>query len=118
MRQLRAPQLAAWLQQVTNQPQAAAQGEAARAPQLLDVREPWEVEIAPMPGAVHIPMREIPARHVELDAARPVVCVCHHGVRSMHVAIFLKRQGFGDVLNLEGGVDAWAREVDPAFPTY
>ena len=111
MRQLHAPQLAEWLQ--------AAGGEAAaHAPQLLDVREPWEVAIAPLPGAVNIPMGEIGTRHGELDAHRPVVCVCHHGVRSLHVAHFLQRRGFADVLNLAGGVDAWAREVDPAFPTY
>lgn len=118
MRQLRAPQLAAWLQQAAR-PSAAAYGdETIVSPQLLDVREPWEVEIAPLPGAVNIPMHEIAARHGELDASRPVVCVCHHGVRSMHVAFFLQRQGFDEVMNLEGGVDAWAREVDPAFPTY
>ena len=118
MRQLRAPQLAAWLQRTADHPDACDRDGTVPAPQLLDVREPWEVEIAPMPGAANIPMHEIAARRGELDAARPVVCICHHGVRSMHVALFLQRQGFGDVLNLDGGVDAWAREVDPAFPTY
>ncbi|HSQ10205.1 MAG TPA: rhodanese-like domain-containing protein, partial [Burkholderiaceae bacterium] len=49
---------------------------------------------------------------------RPIVCVCHHGGRSMHVAMFLARQGFENVYNLTGGVDAWARQVDAAMPTY
>jgi rhodanese-related sulfurtransferase len=53
-----------------------------------------------------------------LDASRPIVCVCHHGMRSMQVAAFLARRGFDDVWNLTGGIDAWAREVDPSCPTY
>ena len=107
IRQLSAPQLAARL--------AEAQ---APAPQLLDVREPWEVALGTLPGALAIPMGQLPARLAELDARRPVVCVCHHGVRSLHAAAFLLRRGFADVSNLSGGVDAWACEVDPRFPTY
>ena len=107
MRQLRARELADRL------------GDAAcPAVQLLDVREPWEVALGALPGAVSIPMGQIPMRAAELDAHRPVVCICHHGVRSLHVAHFLERRGFADVLNLAGGTDAWAREVDPHFPTY
>ena len=86
--------------------------------QVLDVREPWEVALGALPGAVAIPMGQVPARLHELDPDRPVVCVCHHGVRSLHVAMFLQRQGFADVSNLAGGVDAWAREADATFPTY
>lgn len=97
---------------------AAAPDRDAGPPQLLDVREPWEVALGALPGSVAIPMAQVPARLHELDARRPVVCICHHGVRSMQVAIFLRRQGFADVSNLAGGIDAWAREVDPAFPTY
>ena len=63
-------------------------------------------------------MREIPARLAELDPETPTVVVCHHGTRSMHVAMFLERQGFSSVINLTGGVDAWARTVDPAMPVY
>lgn len=87
-------------------------------PQLLDVREPWELEIARLPGITHIPMREVPARWRELDSARPLVCVCHHGVRSLQVALFLARHGFDPIYNLVGGIDAWSREVDPECPTY
>jgi rhodanese-related sulfurtransferase len=65
-----------------------------------------------------MPMQSLPARLHELDGNRPIVCVCHHGGRSMHVAMFLTRQGFADVYNLTGGVDAWARQVDTAMPTY
>ncbi len=108
MQQITAPELAAWLQE----PQARAQV------QVLDVREPWEVEIASLPGAFTIPMGQIPERHAELDPARPLVCVCHHGMRSMQVGLFLERQGFGQVINLTGGIDAWSRLVDSSCPSY
>jgi rhodanese-related sulfurtransferase len=107
MQPLPASDLAAWLTDPTRP-----------APQLLDVREPWEVALCALPGAVTIPMGQIPGRTEELDPDRPVVCYCHHGMRSMQVAMFLDRRGFGQVWNLTGGVDAWAREVDPSYPTY
>jgi rhodanese-related sulfurtransferase len=107
MRPLSPPELAAWL------------ADPARpAPLLLDVREPWEVAIAALPGAVTIPMGRVVAETDALDPSRPVVCVCHHGMRSMQVAAYLGRRGFTDVWNLTGGIDAWARQVDPACPTY
>lgn len=107
MHALTAPELAAWL------------ADPARpAPVLLDVREPWEVAHASMPGIVAIPMGQIPGRVDELEPDRPVVCVCHHGMRSMQVAMFLERRGFSDVWNLSGGIDAWSRQVDPSCPTY
>ncbi|MCU0967775.1 MAG: rhodanese-like domain-containing protein [Rubrivivax sp.] len=91
-------------------------------PLLLDVREPWEVALARIapPGAetLHVPMMQIPMRLAEIDAARPVVCICHHGMRSMQVAVFLERQGHDTVYNLSGGIDAWSREVDPQVPRY
>lgn len=107
MKQMAVVELSRWLAEA-----------AGAAPQLLDVREPWEVELGTLPGAVHIPMRDVPTRVGELDPDRPVVCVCHQGMRSMQVGIFLERRGFADVINLAGGVDAWAREVDPRFPIY
>ena len=107
MRQLSAADLAAWL---------ADPGRPA--PQLLDVREPWEVGVCSLPGAVTIPMGRIPAATGELDPDRPVVCYCHHGMRSLQVAAFLARRGVEDVWNLSGGIDAWAREVDPSCPVY
>jgi rhodanese-related sulfurtransferase len=107
MRQIQPPELAAWL------------ADASRPrPQLLDVREGWEFEIARIEGSVHVPMNALPARLDELDPARPVVCVCHHGGRSAQVGYWLERNGFGDVINLRGGVDAWAREVAPDCPRY
>jgi rhodanese-related sulfurtransferase len=87
-------------------------------PQLLDVREAWELQIARIEGALHIPMAQVPARIGELDAGTDVVVVCHHGGRSMQVALFLEKQGFARVHNMVGGVDAWARSVDPAMPVY
>jgi rhodanese-related sulfurtransferase len=100
----------------------AAFANAAEAPVFLDVREPWEVAFAriDMPGVtmLHIPMMQIPMRLAEIPRERSVVCICHHGVRSAQVVAFLLRQGFDDVYNLEGGVDAWSRQIDPSVPCY
>ena len=85
---------------------------------LLDVREPWELEIAALPGAVHIPMAEVPVRLSELDRGRDIVVMCRSGGRSLSVARFLESQGYPSVANLSGGVLAWAREVDPTLATY
>jgi rhodanese-related sulfurtransferase len=92
------------------------------APLLLDVRESWEFALA----AIHIdglqtlpmPMNSVPARLGELDPAQPVVCICHHGVRSAQVVAFLERQGFGAIYNLAGGIDAWSTQVDAGVPRY
>lgn len=97
------------------------QAQPAR-PVLLDVREPWEVQTASVePGdfdLVAIPMNEIPARLAELPQDRPIACLCHHGARSLRVAMFLAQQGYSDVANVAGGIDAWAREADPGIPRY
>jgi len=85
---------------------------------LLDVREPEEVALCRIEGSLMIPMGELSVRHVELDPDRPTVCVCHHGVRSAHVAAALARLGFEQLYNLTGGVDRWALEVDPAMRRY
>jgi len=85
---------------------------------LLDVREPWEIALARIPGSVDIPLQEIPARCRELEAGAEIIVMCHGGVRSQRAAEFLVRQGFGTVRNLQGGIDAWAREVDPTVPRY
>jgi rhodanese-related sulfurtransferase len=90
----------------------------AQRPLLLDVREPWEVETAAIADSCAIPMHEIPGRLDEIPRDQPIVCICHHGVRSLQVAHYLARQGFGPLFNLTGGIDAWARDVDPACPTY
>ena len=107
MKQISAPELAAWL------------SDAAREkPVLLDVREPWEFERARIAGAQLLPMREVPARLEEIEQGKPVVAICHHGGRSMQVALFLEKSGYNNVHNLVGGVDAWSRTVDPAVPLY
>ena len=85
---------------------------------LLDVREPWELATASVPGTVNIPMREIPDRIGELDRSVPIAVLCHSGVRSASVAIFLKGQGFTRVSNIAGGIDAWSTEVDDSIPRY
>ena len=97
----------------------AMQGEN---PLLLDVREPWEFALAAIRidglRTLHIPMNEVPGRLSELDAARPVVCICHHGMRSAQVVAFLERQGFEAAYNLAGGIDAWSEQVDTRVPRY
>jgi len=87
-------------------------------PVLLDVREAWEVSTCRIEGSLHVPMREVPQRIGEIDPAAEVVAICHHGSRSLHVAHFLARQGFERVYTLTGGVNAWARSVEPAMPVY
>lgn len=88
------------------------------APVLLDVREPNEFEYCHIDGSVHMPMASVPARLAELDRDAQTVVICHHGGRSMQVAMFLKQQGFSNVINLAGGVAGWARQVDPTMPQY
>ena len=92
----------------------------ARSPDvvLLDVREHDEVATAAIDGAVHIPMREVPARLAELDADKALVVMCHSGGRSARVAGFLRGAGFAKIFNLRGGIDAWSTEVDPRVPRY
>jgi len=85
---------------------------------LLDVREPWEFGVCRIEGSRSLPMRQIPAALGELDRDRELVVICHHGIRSQQVALYLDHQGFRNVINLQGGVAAWARDVDPAMPTY
>lgn len=109
--QVRPSQLDAWL---------AAQ--AGAQPLVLDVREPWELQTASVQPQgfelLAIPMNEIPGRLAEVPAGRPVACLCHHGGRSQRVAMFLAQQGYNDVANIAGGIDAWALERDPGIPRY
>jgi rhodanese-related sulfurtransferase len=107
MRQITPKELAAWV------------ADAGRPrPLLLDVREPWEHQTCRIDGSLLIPMAEVPQRAGELDADSDIVVICHHGGRSMQVALFLAGRGFGKVHNLSGGVDAWAKTVDPSMPVY
>jgi rhodanese-related sulfurtransferase len=98
--------------------QLKARIDAGESPVILDVREAEEVALAPFPDAVHIPMGDVPARISELDPEREVVVVCHHGVRSAHVAGYLSSLGFERIFNLTGGIDAWSVGVDPTVPRY
>ena len=106
MQQLAPSELKAWLDDPSREP-----------PVVLDVREPWEVGLARIVGSELVPMAEVPARLGDLDPQAEMVVICHHGVRSAHAARFLAGSGFGKVLNLEGGLDAYS-DVDPSVPRY
>ena len=88
------------------------------APLLLDVRQDWETRLCALPNAVHIPIEEIELRVAELNAEDAIVVYCHQGVRSAAVAEYLRALGFKDVRNLTGGVDLWARTVEPGMRRY
>ena len=107
IKQISTAELAAWLADKSRE-----------APLLLDVREPWEHDKAHIAGSQLLPMGQIQARVAELDDKREVVAICHHGGRSMQVAVFLEKSGFSRVHNLAGGIDAWSRTVDASVPLY
>lgn len=88
---------------------------------LLDVRQPWEHELARLPEDRLIPLNELPARLEELgelDESQLVICYCHHGIRSLNAAAFLERNGVARVASLAGGIDAWSQLIDPAVARY
>jgi len=85
---------------------------------LVDVREPFELQLARFPDAKHVPLAMVPSRLAELPADRMLVLACHKGVRSMRALEFLQSKGYTRLRNLQGGIDAWSREVDPAVPRY
>lgn len=97
---------------------AAALADRTETIELLDVREAWEVTLCAIAGSRHIPMNDIRERVDELPRDRALVVVCHHGTRSMHVAQWLRAQGFENAINLSGGIDEWARTVEPGMATY
>lgn len=88
------------------------------APLLLDVREEWEYEYCHIAGSILIPMGQVPAHLEELDKAREIVVICHHGIRSRHIGMYLEHAGFSNVINLEGGVEQWAADVEPTMRRY
>jgi adenylyltransferase/sulfurtransferase len=92
--------------------------DAQSAPLLLDVRQDWETRLCRLPNAVHIPIEEIELRVDELDPEEEIVVYCHQGVRSASVAHWLRSLGFKNVKNLAGGLDLWARTVDPGMRRY
>lgn len=85
---------------------------------LVDVREPWETEICRIDGATLIPMGAIPANLQALDVDEDVICYCHHGMRSLDVAVWLRAQGVASAKSLAGGIERWAQEIDPQVPRY
>jgi rhodanese-related sulfurtransferase len=88
-------------------------------PLLLDVREPQEFATAKLPGSVLMPMGEVSRRaHQELDPEQPILVLCHHGVRSMNVTVWLRGQGFEKAQSIAGGIDRWSRELDATIPLY
>lgn len=107
MKQISPTDLAHWL----------ADASAAR-PLLLDVRENWEYALCHIAGSENRPMNTIPATVDQLDPERPTVVICHHGMRSYQVGVFLERAGFDDIINLSGGVAAWADNVEPGMARY
>lgn len=108
MRQFTPAQLKAHLERNTDNP-----------PLLLDVREPWEFEVCHISGSRLVPMRQIPRAAEDLDPAQETVVICHHGIRSSQVIRYLESEmDFTDLINLAGGVAAWARDVDPGMPVY
>ena len=104
MRNLSAPQLSAYL-------------ETAQ-PLLVDVREPWEFDLCHIDGSVNIPMSQIMLELDQIEAAEETVVICHHGIRSQQVIHYLEQQSVENLINLDGGVDAWAREVDLEMALY
>lgn len=107
IRQLQATELQEWLADTTREQ-----------PLVLDVREPWEHEVCNIAGSRLLPMQDIPARVQELPADTDIVVLCHHGMRSLQVAQFLKQSGLERVSNLSGGIAAWAAQVDPDMSQY
>ena len=91
---------------------------AGEAITILDVREPWELDIARFSDALAIPLATLPARVGEVPTDRPVVVVCHHGMRSYKAMSWLRQNGVANAINLDGGIDAWARLIEPTMGVY
>jgi rhodanese-related sulfurtransferase len=104
----------------TISPKAAhdAIGNGGGACVLLDVREPFEVAMASVPGALLIPMQQVPKRLAEIDRTKRVLVLCHHGMRSQQVADYLVRSGYANVASVNGGIEEWSMTVDASIPHY
>jgi rhodanese-related sulfurtransferase len=103
------------IQSISAQVALAMQAQGAL---ILDVREPWELEIATIDGALNIPMQTIPKAIDQLPREQNLLIICHHGIRSMHVASFLEQQGFEALFNISGGTEAWSRTVNTGLAHY
>ncbi len=85
---------------------------------ILDVREPWERQTANIALSLHVPMADIPSRLQELNPEQHIVVYCHHGVRSLSVTAWLRKQGYEKVQSMSGGIERWSLEIDPQVPRY
>ena len=86
---------------------------------IVDVREPWEFATAHVAGSLEMPMGDVPSRaHQELDPDERLLVICHHGIRSMNTAVWLRNQGFEQAQSIRGGIDAWTQEVDSTVSRY
>ncbi len=92
--------------------------QVAPSPMLLDVREPWEFDICRIEGSRLVPMRQVPNVQHDLDKDAEIVVICHHGIRSRQVCMYLEHMGFSNVINLEGGIEAWTNDVNPNLKRY
>jgi rhodanese-related sulfurtransferase len=100
-------------------PAAAASLLGDKKARLIDVREPWEFSTAQIEPSILMPMGDVPTRaHQELEPDEPLIILCHHGQRSLNVAVWLRNQGFENAQSLRGGIEAWSREIDPTVPRY
>lgn len=82
------------------------------------MREAWEIDVASIEGALPCPMSQLPAGVENLDPGQTVLVLCHHGVRSLAVARWLRQNGFDDAISIAGGIDAWSHEIDTSIPRY
>jgi len=98
--------------------EVVARKESGPLPLLVDVREDWEWEYNRIPDAIHIPLSEIEFRHAELDKGVEIILYCHHGMRSLQAAIWLRQEGYEKARSLAGGIDRWADDVEPEMPRY
>ena len=85
---------------------------------VVDVREQWELEIAALDGSLHLPLGDLPTRYAELPKDRPLVVLCRTGRRSLQATMWLRSQGYGNAVNLRGGVHLWSDQVDPSMRKY
>ena len=88
---------------------------------MIDVREPWEFALSKLPDSCLIPMGSVPAELQRLDALaeeNTLLLLCHHGVRSLQVAVWLREKGIDECYSVAGGIDRWSREIDPSIPLY
>jgi len=93
-------------------------GRVETPPLLLDVRENWEFDICSIDDSILIPMGQIPAKLDQIEPDQEIVVICHHGIRSANVCRYLEHQGYEQMINLSGGVDAWAKDIDINMAVY